>query len=884
MATPSRFVPTDADLRRRLPQIKTSQLYNTNLGRSSASVNSTRKSTSPKRSSLGGPKQSHQRFVLTDPVAFKYLEEDPSVKVLARREKLEGFECYIVEQWACSRTHPTFVITTYSGDPTHSVAVNVFSVSTDEREWSPRLSVYFKALNQYHARPRETHLGILMVTNLSAFPSSLTVIPVPEGDVRKHREDFFVNENLKRLGCSGRVALTLTTPNSATQAKFHQLYKISDKIPLYSAVIELVKLCQAALMLFDKLEPEYADGLLCDVTEKAINDWWVEFGTEWFMIEPHDGILGPTTVAALLGMLMGARNRLHAYSAPVAKDVFDIESTKRGIAYFQKSQRIKKTRRLDRLTLERIHKATAKAASSEGWKMPHAVKSTVAELSGKGGEMVMDMVGARDKVGIAEIETTDIERFAQLVQGEKAKWLWHAKPRKTNSGDMFNRLPGSEGLVFQKDDQGGYAWGTQRKDSTNVDIQKLRKESVTYERYSPEEQPLIDSTDKDQSSKKTLLKRATGKMTDARSGLGRIKDAVGRREHGTNKSSRDENGYPGHSDAENGLRRTETENSDRLVTTKDTKNAVKRPPTRERDDVTSSPTFTKVYSETPHESKIAFFPDHVAPSTNDEQPELGAVVPPDDEPEYNIPTADPSIAGSVYQGVDLEEIFQEHDGPEKHVGLLLRRTKSFSRYRSLRTTARNDQWWPRHLSFSIAEESILTWKNIVPASESESSLPTDPKKALVNEIVAAELAKQTRDRIVLIQDTLRTWVDSQLSRVKDLENLADQDNETLEQVYQPRLETFRTLSADVQEILEEEKTHLQESITDVENVTAKLEYEVSALRGKVEDVEDSVEEFEKRIEFVERKLKDYEDETKEKEGWLHWILRMATGLGRAPQT
>src|SRR5215469_11510258 len=58
----------------------------------------------------------HQRFVLTDPVAFRYLEEDPSTKVLARREKLHGYDCYVVEQWACSRTHPTFVITTFSGD------------------------------------------------------------------------------------------------------------------------------------------------------------------------------------------------------------------------------------------------------------------------------------------------------------------------------------------------------------------------------------------------------------------------------------------------------------------------------------------------------------------------------------------------------------------------------------------------------------------------------------------------------------------------------------------------------------------------------------------------------------------------------------------------
>ena len=52
-------------------------------------------------------------------------------------------------------------------------------IPADEGEWSPRLRMYFKAIQQYHARPKDTHLGELMVTNLSSFPSALTVIPVP---------------------------------------------------------------------------------------------------------------------------------------------------------------------------------------------------------------------------------------------------------------------------------------------------------------------------------------------------------------------------------------------------------------------------------------------------------------------------------------------------------------------------------------------------------------------------------------------------------------------------------------------------------------------------------------------------------------------------------
>lgn len=149
------------------------------------------------------PSQSHKRLVFADPAAFRYLEEDPSTTVLERRRRLQGYELYFVEQWICSRVHPTFLIATYTGLEQHSILVGVLSVPTDEDQWSPRLRVYFKALKKFHAREKDTPLGTLMITNLSSFPSALTVILVPDGDARKHREDFFVNENLKRMGCAG---------------------------------------------------------------------------------------------------------------------------------------------------------------------------------------------------------------------------------------------------------------------------------------------------------------------------------------------------------------------------------------------------------------------------------------------------------------------------------------------------------------------------------------------------------------------------------------------------------------------------------------------------------------------------------------------------------
>ena len=70
----------------------------------------------------------------------------------------------------------------------------------------------------------------------------------------------------------------------------------------------------------------------------------------------------------------------------------DEVTMKRAIGHFQKSSKLEKTRRLDRTTMDRLHRVTAKSASGEGWIVSKAVKSTVAELSGKGGEMVMGIV------------------------------------------------------------------------------------------------------------------------------------------------------------------------------------------------------------------------------------------------------------------------------------------------------------------------------------------------------------------------------------------------------------------------------------------------------------------------------------------------------------
>ncbi|KAH4339749.1 hypothetical protein HBH98_203350 [Parastagonospora nodorum] len=872
---------SEHELRRQVPPTQPAALSRTNTAHSKPQTTSIKKSstteTMPEEGSVTSPASAapgHQRFVLTDSVAARYLEDDPKTTVLARRQKIEGYEIYLVEQWACSRSHPTFLITTYTGNPSDVVLATIISVPSDEAEWSPQMRLLFKSLTEYHARPKETPYGTLMITNLSGFPSSLTVIPIPGGDMKKYRDIFFVNENLKRMGCSGRLGIKLAPPSSATEAKFHQLYRTSEKIPFNASVIELVKLCQVALVLFGKLEPEYADGLLCDLTEKAINDWWLEHGAEYYTVESHDGILGPTTVAALLGMLMGSRNRLSACNAPVSKDVFDIESTKRGIAHFQKSQHLTRTRRLDRQTLDKLRRCTAKAASKEGWAVPRAFKSTVAELGGKGGEMVMGMVGAGQKDGIAEVETVDIDQFVELVRGGHAKWLWHGKPRKSTAGDMFNRLPGEERP--DSPDEQELTKKPLTREST-IDHQRLMKRENTADSSKKAEVFSPDGTEKDK-DKDPFSKRAAIKAIPG-SGFRHIKDAVGLRTH-TSKHSRDD--HPGrHSLHRNksDLRSPQLADANGTLPRSDGDHSSFVSSQRTLTD--PEPAFAKVLTETPHESAANLTLDKTLQQTsgNYEPSALRNSVAESDASIEAI--AEDPVLETVYHGVELNErlpIEEAHEIPP-----LLRRTLSSDQF-DFYQAPRHDDWWPRQLSFSVAEENVLRWRNIAAPDIDEEAVEDADNSAALGANLAlqnlqSEQLKRLHHRLALLSNKDSTWVYSRLTDLADLEAAADADIETLDAIYYPRLDTYHDLRETAHGIITNNRSQLTMSIRELGDVGDKLDYEIGALRGKVEDVEDALVEFERQVEMVEGRAGEMERVLGRREGWWHWFGRVAMGIG-----
>lgn len=60
-------------------------------------------------------------YVFSDPIAFKYLSLEEGTEIVEENVVIAGYQVYIVEQWACSRVHPVFVVTTFTGEESNKV-------------------------------------------------------------------------------------------------------------------------------------------------------------------------------------------------------------------------------------------------------------------------------------------------------------------------------------------------------------------------------------------------------------------------------------------------------------------------------------------------------------------------------------------------------------------------------------------------------------------------------------------------------------------------------------------------------------------------------------------------------------------------------------------
>jgi len=61
-------------------------------------------------------------YVFSDPIAFRRLVQEEGTQIVEENVIIEGYQVYIVEQWGCSRVHPLFVVTTFTGEESNKVS------------------------------------------------------------------------------------------------------------------------------------------------------------------------------------------------------------------------------------------------------------------------------------------------------------------------------------------------------------------------------------------------------------------------------------------------------------------------------------------------------------------------------------------------------------------------------------------------------------------------------------------------------------------------------------------------------------------------------------------------------------------------------------------
>lgn len=247
---------------------------------------------------------------------------------------------YAVEKWIVDRSRPLHVLLVYTGDPDHHITLSRYTPHSQE---DYDLAVH--RLRRDGARPKHTPHGVLLATSLAHFRSDYTIVKVPGGDFSAVKEQLYANINLLRMGCSGRSALALDEPSDSTKDRFLSAYLLhlppnrgKDRACFTSTVLELVKLIQAGLAVFDcygsfaTSNPSLIlDGLLCDATVEGIHRWISDIGEPCLGLEPTERVADPSFVSALLSMVLSIRNRLATLVSsspsgisliPVPKDPF----------------------------------------------------------------------------------------------------------------------------------------------------------------------------------------------------------------------------------------------------------------------------------------------------------------------------------------------------------------------------------------------------------------------------------------------------------------------------------------------------------------------------------------------------------------------------------
>ncbi|KAG0251705.1 hypothetical protein BG011_007432 [Mortierella polycephala] len=349
------------------------------------------------------------------------------IRIDTTEARLEGYQIYLVEQWAIERNREVATAVSFTGDPVHRIQVVAITILQQDVS-CPRLEKVFEKLRKEGARPKEARMtpyGQLFVTNLSLFASSLNIVQVPQGigassagDFDLHQRRFYLNLNLRRMGCSGRSALTSKPPSDAQREKFNQLYRISDSTNFEDTVIRLVNLVQNCLYIFGLFKLSDVDGLLCNATETGLDAFYNTFLSSKFQkFASPDNVLDPNVLAGMFSKMSNVRGKLQHLVNNVPKDPF-AEPTAfiNAVKAFQIKKPDLKACFLDLKTVEAINTAYQSSFNPQGLKVHKVLKSKIEDFSG------MTVINP-------EGETTDLEVFAKHIHSESLKQVWRGKPK-----------------------------------------------------------------------------------------------------------------------------------------------------------------------------------------------------------------------------------------------------------------------------------------------------------------------------------------------------------------------------------------------------------------------------------------------------------------------
>ncbi|KAF9586126.1 hypothetical protein BGW38_009396 [Lunasporangiospora selenospora] len=364
-------------------------------------------------------------------------KDTPGIHIEHEDVVLEGYQIYLVEQWAIERNREVSTAVSFTGDPVHTIHAIVIAVDQPSVD-CPRLEKVLDLLRVAKARAKETPYGQLFVTNLSSFASSLNIVLVPkDGNFDTYRRRFYLNLNLRRMGCSGRSALTLKPPSDAQREKFNQLYRISDSTDFEATVIRLSALVQNCLVVFGLFNLQHVDGLLCDATEMGLSRFYEMFLSSKMQRPSTETVLDPGVLAGMFSKLSNIRGKLQHLVNNVPKDPFaEPVAFLSAVKSFQSKKSELTSGELDVKTADAISAAYQSSFNPQGLKVHKVLKSKIEDFSGM-------------TTTNTEGETMDLEVFAKNIHSDSLKQVWRGKTK--HKPDMADALASGDWLTGGKE-------------------------------------------------------------------------------------------------------------------------------------------------------------------------------------------------------------------------------------------------------------------------------------------------------------------------------------------------------------------------------------------------------------------------------------------------